>query len=241
MKVKPYEKLSLVYNGLMKNVDYTNWSKYILEIAEEYIKNGARVLELAAGNCKMADIITLRYKNFIGTDISLSMLKTTKNNELRKICCDMTELPLKIKFDFIFSAFDSINYILKQKTLSRLFKEVYLNLNNNGIFTFDVSLENNSLNFLIEKTTNDYYNSFSFSRTNKYNKRNRIHYNSFIISDNSGFQLKEVHKQKIYDIRTYFKLAEEAGLHTEACYECFTFDDVKPESERAQFILRKTN
>jgi ubiquinone/menaquinone biosynthesis C-methylase UbiE len=241
MKVKPYEKLSLVYNGLMKNVDYTKWSKYILEIAGEYVDDGARILELAAGNCKMADIITRRYKNFIGTDISLSMLKTAKNNKLRKICCDMTELPLKIKFDFIFSAFDSVNYILKQKTLFRLFKEVYLILKDNGIFTFDVSLENNSLNFLVEKMTDDYYTSFSFTRTNKYNKRNRIHYNSFIITHDSGSEIKEVHKQKIYDIRTYFKLAEEAGLSTEACYDCFTFNDVNRESERAQFVMRKAN
>ena len=76
MKAKPYEKLSDVYNGLMKNVDYENWSKYILDVAEEYIEDGARVLELAAGNCKMAELISNRYKNYIGTDISISMLKS---------------------------------------------------------------------------------------------------------------------------------------------------------------------
>jgi SAM-dependent methyltransferase len=241
MKAKPYEKLSDVYNGLMKNVDYQNWSKYILDIAEEYIEDGASVLELAAGNCKMAELITRRYKNFIGTDISFSMLKSAKNNEVRKICCDMSELPLKVKFDFVFSAFDSVNYILKQKTLSRLFKEVYLILADDGIFTFDVSLESNSLKFLIGKTTEDYYNGFSFTRTNKYNQMNRVHSNSFIITHDSGTEVKEVHKQKIYDIRTYFKLAENAGLHTEACYECFTFNDVNTESERAQFVMRKIN
>ncbi|MGB5288125.1 MAG: class I SAM-dependent methyltransferase, partial [Ignavibacteriaceae bacterium] len=199
MKVKPYEKLSDVYNGLMKNVNYTNWSKYILEIAEEYIQDGNQVLELAAGNCKMAELLSRRYKNYIGTDISISMLKSGNNNGIKKVCCDMTELPLKDKFDFVFSAFDSVNYILKQKTLSRLFKEVYLLLADDGIFSFDASLESNSLNFLIGKTTEDYYNGFYFMRTNRYNKRNRIHYNSFIITHDSGSKVKEVHKQKIYD------------------------------------------
>ena len=239
MKSKPYEKLSDVYNGLMKNVDYTSWSKYILELAEDYIENGDRVLELAAGNCKMAELISRRYKNYVGTDISLSMLKSAKNNGIEKICCDMSELPLKEKFDFVFSAFDSVNYILKQKTLSRLFKEVYRILADDGIFSFDASLESNSIKFLIAKTTEDYYNGFSFTRTNRYNKRFRIHYNSFIITHNSGSKVKEIHKQKIYDIKTYFKLAEDAGLHTEACYNCFTFNDVNPDSERAQFVMRK--
>ncbi|MCW8822986.1 MAG: class I SAM-dependent methyltransferase, partial [Ignavibacteriaceae bacterium] len=147
MKVKPYEKLSLVYNGLMKNVDYKNWSNYILGIAEEYIEDRARVLELAAGNFKMAELITRKYKNYVGTDISFSMLSSSNHNNLKKICCDMSELPLKEKYDFVFSAFDSINYILKQKSLLKLFKEVYLILADDGIFTFDVSLENNSIKF----------------------------------------------------------------------------------------------
>jgi SAM-dependent methyltransferase len=169
------------------------------------------------------------------------MLSSSNHNNLKKICCDMSELPLKEKYDFVFSAFDSINYILKQKSLLKLFKEVYLILADDGIFTFDVSLENNSIKFSIGNTTEDYYNGFYFTRTNKYNKRNKIHYNSFIISHDSGSKVKEVHKQKIYDIRTYFKLAEEAGLITEACYECFTFNDVKPESERAQFVMKKAS
>ncbi len=37
MKVRPYEKVADVYNGLMKKVDYTTWSKYLLVIAEENI------------------------------------------------------------------------------------------------------------------------------------------------------------------------------------------------------------
>ena len=241
MKVKPYEKLSEVYDGLMKNVDYQNWSKYILDIAEEHISDDPRILELAAGNCKMAQLITRRFKNFIGTDISFEMLKSSENNKLKKICCDMTEFPLKVKFDFIFSAFDSVNYLLKQKILLKLFQEVYLILNDNGIFTFDVSLENNSLKFLIGKKTEDYYNGFSFTRTNKYNRTKRIHYNRFIIRNDSGIIAKEVHKQKIYDIQTYFKLAEKAHLNIAECYECFTFNDLKPESERAQFVMRKSN
>lgn len=239
MKAKPYEKLSDVYNGLMKNVDYRNWSKYILKIAEEYIEEGDQVLELAAGNCKMAELISKKYNNFVGTDISFSMLKSADNDGIKKICCDMTQLPLKDKFNFVFSAFDSVNYILKQKTLSRLFKEVYFILADDGIFSFDASLESNSLKFLIGKTTEDYYNGFSFTRINRYIKRNRIHYNSFIINHNTGSVVKEVHKQKIYDIKTYFKLAEDAGFHTEACYECFTFNDANPESERAQFVMRR--
>ncbi len=239
MKVSPYEKVAEVYDGLMKKVDYPTWSKYLLVIAEENIPDNARILELGAGNCKMAEIFSKKYENYLATDISLSMLKKSSNNQFAKICCDMTAIPIKDKFDFIFSAFDGVNYILKQKTLANLFSEVYNLLNDDGIFTFDVSLESNSLKLIISDIIEDNYNGSWFQRISKYNKHSRIHYNKFYIRDDSGLEFKEVHKQKIYDISSYFKLAEKAGLYTEHCFDCFTFKDVSKKSHRAQFVMRK--
>jgi ubiquinone/menaquinone biosynthesis C-methylase UbiE len=241
MKVNPYEKVACVYDGLMKKVDYPTWSNYILVIAKENIPNNAKILELGAGNCKMAEIFSEKYKNYFATDISLSMLKGSSNNHLTKICCDMTAIPIKAKFDFIFSAFDGVNYILKQKTLSGLFCEVYRLLDENGIFTFDISLERNSLNLIISDIIEDHHNGYWFKRISRYNKHSRIHYNKFYISDDSGLEYNEVHKQKIYDISTYFMLAEKAGLYTESCFDCFSFKDVSQKSNRAQFVMRKIN
>ena len=112
-------------------------------------------------------------------------------------------------------------------------------MNDNGVFTFDVSLEPNSTKFQIAKSYEDSFNGYNFRRINRYNKRTGIHYNNFIIANGNGRQFKEVHKQKIYDVMIYFKLADKAGLHIEACYDCFTFNDVNPVSERAQFVMRK--
>jgi len=241
MKVSPYEKVAHIYNGLMKKVDYSTWSKYLLVIAEENFPYAAKVLELGAGNCKLAEIFSVKFKNYVATDISFPMLKCSTNNHLIKICCDMTAIPIKAKFDFIFSAFDGVNYILKQKSLYSLFTEIHRLLDVNGIFTFDVSLERNSLNSVNSDSTEDHYNGSRFKRISQYNKRSRIHYNKFYIRDVSGEEFKEVHKQKIYKISTYFKLSEKAGLYTESCFDCFTFKDVNEKSLRAQFVMRKIN
>jgi SAM-dependent methyltransferase len=241
MKVKPYEQVSVIYEGLMKKLDYTSWAKYILLIAKENVHDEARFLELGAGNCKMAKILSEKYKNYYASDISISMLHTSAKDKLKKVCCDMTLLPFKEKFDFVFSAFDSVNYILKQKSLLNLFKEVNYLLEEDGIFTFDASLEKNSLNFIISKSIEGQHNGFQYRMLSKYNKLNRIHYNNFYIWNESGVKFKEVHEEKIYKIDTYFKLAEKAGLHIEACYDCFTFKDVNQKSERAQFVMRKIN
>jgi len=239
VKYKPYHKLAQIYNRVMKNVDYINWAKYILDIAEDYINSESSILELAAGNCKMAEIISDKYPEYIATDLNLPMLKSFEKKIVTRICCDMSELPFNKKNDFIFSAFDSVNYILTQKKLIKFFREVCFVLSNNGIFTFDVSLEKNSTKYDIPNMVEDHHNGFHYQRINRYNKRNQIHYNTFILTDNDGRNTKEVHKQKIYDIMTYFKLAEKAGLHIVACYDCFTFNDLKADSERAQFVMRK--
>lgn len=241
MKVSPYDKVAEVYDGLMKKVDYPTWAKYLLVIAEENISNDAKILELGAGTCKMAEIFSEKYTNYFASDISLPMLKGASNTHFQKICCDMSLLPFKARFDFIFSAFDGVNYILKQKSLFDLFSEVYRLLEEDGIFTFDVSLERNSLNLVISDIIEDHYNGSWFQRISQYKKHSRIHYNKFYISDDSGLEFKEVHKQKIYDISTYFRLAERAGLYTEHCFDCFSFKDVSEKSQRAQFVMRKNN
>ncbi|HSW54602.1 MAG TPA: methyltransferase domain-containing protein [Ignavibacteriaceae bacterium] len=241
MKVKPYEQVSAIYDGLMKKLDYASWSKYILLIAKENVQDKAKFLELGAGNCKMAKILSEKYKNYYASDISLSMLRSSDKNNLKKICCDMISLPFKAKFDFIFSAFDCVNYILKQKSLQNFFNGINYLLEEDGLFTFDASLETNSLNFSISKSTEGRHNDYQYRMLSKYNKRSRIHSNHFYIRDEFGNEFKEVHKEKIYKIDTFFKLAEKAGLYTEACYDCFTFKDVKQNSQRAQFIMRKIN
>lgn len=239
MKVKSYEQVSAIYDGLMKKLDYTSWAKYILLIAKDNVHVEAGFLELGAGNCKMAKILSKKYRNYYASDISLSMLRSGDTNNTTKICCDMTLLPFKEKFDFVFSTFDSVNYILKQKSLKSLFTEVDYLLREDGIFTFDVSLEKNSLNFTTGKSTEGQHNGFHYKMFSKYNKLSRIHYNNFYIWNELGVKFKEVHKEKIYPINTYFKLAEKAGLHVESCYDCFTFKNVNQKSERAQFIMRK--
>jgi SAM-dependent methyltransferase len=241
LKIQPYEKVAVIFDFLMKKLDYESWSNYILEIANTYLEKNASLLELGAGTCKIAEYISKRYKNYIATDISLQMLNYSKCNAVKKVCCDMKALPFKNKYDFIFSNFDCVNYLLKQKHLAQLFEEVFYLLKRDGIFTFDISLENNSLNFQKSKSVEGSYEGYSFKRVSHYNKLSRIHTNKFLLSDKYGKYITETHKEKIYKIETFFRLADKAGLTVEACYDCFTFNDIKPKSERAQFVMRKMN
>ena len=236
-KVKPYEKLSLVYDHLMKHVNYELWAEYIFKISKPYLSTNPNILDLAGGNAHFAEIFRKYYRNILVTDKSFEMLSYGES-KLQKVCCEMSFIPFKNKFDLIYSTFDSINYLTSKKNVLKVFKEVSRILSENGIFTFDVSLEKNSLKYVRTPTHEGERRNVKYNHLSLYNKKMRIHKNIFEI-ESDGNIYKEVHKQKIYPFEVYFDLLEKAKLFVVACYESFTFKMAKASSQRAQFITKR--
>jgi len=237
-----YDSVSLIYEELMRDVNYKKWSKYLLDVASEYLyEKDPSVLELASGNCKIARHISKKYHNIIASDISRPMLQNGKKNFITKVCCDMTSLPFNSKFDLIYSTFDSVNYLFSKRKLLALFLEVKKVLSASGVFTFDVSLEKNSLDFEGSYTVEGESNGYSFTRKSKYNPISRIHKNIFNITDEYGNIKKEIHRQKIYRFETYFDIIAKAGMYVVECLDAFTFNNGNQNSERVQFIIKINN
>jgi SAM-dependent methyltransferase len=237
-----YDSVSLIYEELMRDVNYKKWSKYLLDVVSEYLdEKDPSLLELGAGNCKIARHISKKYHNIIASDLSLPMLQNGKKVFITKVCSDMTSLPFKNKFDLIYSTFDSVNYLFSKRKLLTLFLEVRKVLSASGIFTFDVSLEKNSLDFEGSYTAEGIINGYLFTRKSKFNPISRIHKNIFSITDEYGNVKKEIHRQKIYKFETYFDIIAKAGMYVVECLDAFTFNNGNQHSERVQFIIKINN
>ena len=144
MNNDPYKIVAKIYDHLMKTISYHQWGKYISDLKEFYHSDAESFLEIASGSGKLAFYLHKIFPNLVLLDISQSMLSHIDKG-LKRVCADMTLLPFNRKFDFIYSTFDSINYLMNEKKLQQYFEEVHKILSDNGIFTFDASLENNSL------------------------------------------------------------------------------------------------
>ncbi len=238
MLVNNYKVLAQIYNHLMNDIEYVNWADYIYDIFEQSGNTKGNVLEIAAGNGNIAGYLSSKVKNLIISDKSVEMLKYPQLS-IPKVCFDMMSIPFKCEFSFIYSTFDSINYILEFKQLKTFFKRIDTILEKGGCFTFDVALENNSI--VVEKELNreGVFNGYFYSQTNKYNKKKRVHENTFYILDPTGSHYEEIHLQKIYKFEEYFKAIENTKLYVKSCYNAFTFKDATPEDERIQFVLKK--
>ncbi|MFO7445409.1 MAG: methyltransferase domain-containing protein [Ignavibacteriaceae bacterium] len=235
-----YNKLAFIYSHVMRRVKYDYWAEYIHSITKESVKENPLVLELAGGNCSLANNLAGYYPNIVVTDYSREMLFSDKEKKLPRVCCDMSLLPFKRRFDFIYSTFDSVNYLTSKKKLFNLFCEIRRVLADRGIFTFDVSLERNSFIHVQQPVRKGKYNNINYIHHTIYDEKKKIHKNIFEIKFADGSAFKEIHRQKIYQFEDYFKLIEKAGLYVVDCYEGFTFKDASPSSVRAQFVVARS-
>lgn len=236
---KPYEALSVIYDHLMKNVRYDFWAEYIHIIVKDYIPKKPKVLELAAGSLKFAKRIKSHFKNIVVSDLSYNMLHSPSGIKFPSVCCDMTLLPFKKKFDLVISSFDSVNYLTSKAKLLMLFKEVERVLNDDGVFTFDVVLENNCISYEKFANRSGKYRGIKFEQISNYDRDRKFHKNIFNIFLPTGEAVTEIHKQKIFPFFTYFEIIAKTNLYVVDCYKTFTFEKADSESERAQFILKR--
>jgi ubiquinone/menaquinone biosynthesis C-methylase UbiE len=236
---KIYNKLAVVYSHLMRNIRYDLWAEYLYNISKKYVKKNVKVLELGAGSGLLTDPFRKYFSEIIATDISRMMLKEMKCKG-KLVVSDMTKLPFKNRFELIFSAFDSVNYLLTKSKLSALFNEVERLLSPSGIFLFDVSLEKNSFKHAKIPYSKGVHKGVTYINKSEYDPRRRLHTNYFeVIEGNLAYY--EIHKQKIYPFETYFKLLENNNLYAVECYDAFTFSEGNSECDRLQFVVKRTN
>ncbi len=235
---KIYNKVADLYPYLMRTIRYDRWAKYLHEVVKASVKKNEIVLELGAGNGRLAEHFRHYYPRIIITDLSFNMLNQDGIYGIQKVCCNMSKLPFDGGFNLVYSAFDSVNYLTNKKMLSGFFKEVKRVLAPGGIFTFDVSLERNSLKHIKEPYRKGKYKGMSYVQKSRYCPKSRMHKNTFDI-EYQNVKYLEKHRQKIYPFEEYFMLIEKAGLYVSECFDAFTFDNGNADCERVQFIVRK--
>jgi SAM-dependent methyltransferase len=241
MQAKSYTYVSLIYAHLMRSINYGMWAKYIFCLGNYVQKQNLRVLELACGNGELAKHLKVKFKNYFVTDLSSAMLFSFSHKFKKKVVCELTSLPFKKKFDFVFSTFDSMNYLINSEKFLRMLMEISRLLTDDGIFTFDVSLEKNSLKYQKHLNRTGKVGDVKYKQKSYYNQKSHLHYNHFEITLANGEKVEEIHKQKIYRFEEYFSMIDLSDFYVLECLNAFTFDNASQESERAQFILKKRN
>ncbi|MGH0595752.1 class I SAM-dependent DNA methyltransferase [Bacillus pretiosus] len=131
------------WGGFYKGV-YPFLKENVLEKFSEKID----ILDLCCGTGQLVEQLTSEGHRVTGLDGSREMLKYAKMKSPKGnfILADARFFNIKKRVHVVFSIYDSLNHIMKENELQQVFKNVYESLVENGIFAFDLNMEENFLN-----------------------------------------------------------------------------------------------
>ena len=208
------------------------------------------VLELGCGTGNITERLAKKGYDMLGIDISAEMLSVAKQKAEKEnlkntlyILQDMTEFELYGTVSVVLCLCDSINYITEYEDLVKVFKLVNNYLDPNGLFIFDINTEHKFKNILGDNTFAYTEDNAAYIWQNYYDEKEKIneYYVNFFIGDQNGNYKRntEYHYEKAYSVDEIKEALKTAGLVFEACYDAFSFEEHKKESERIYFLARE--
>lgn len=244
-----YGKFSKLYDLFMET-DYEKWTGFIVESWKKENKNTNLVLDLGCGTGIITNMLHQKGYDMIGIDSSTEMLSVAQERaELAKadilyLHQDMREFELYGTVDSILCLCDSLNYMLSEKDLAKVFKLVHNYLNPRGTFIFDMNTEHKYHTVLSSNNFSDVLDNAAYIWENYYDADGKI--NEYIIhffAENEGTGLyerfSEEHYQRAYSTEEIKSIIHQSGLTLKGIYDDYEFKDIDSLTERAVFVCQK--
>jgi len=246
---EPYTKFAFAYDKMMENVDYVRWANYMRRLFIHYNVQPRKILELACGTGNvMIELSKYGYKMW-GLDRAAEMLETARkkaemaNQEVKLFHGDMLDFSFDEKFDAVLCLYDSINYILEEEKMTKVFENVYNVLAPDGIFIFDITTEHNIVQHFHLRTFAENEDNFSYIWKNVYSYKNKICrtvLTFFIQEENNLFRkYEELHVQKIFEVNELKDLLEKTGYKVLSAFDAYSMRKWNKNSDRINFTARK--
>jgi len=243
-----YSYFAEYYDDLTKNVDYEKRAEYFLELFKKHKHDMRLTLDLACGTGTLTLELCKKGIDIFGCDMSPDMLAIAQqksceaNESIMFICQKMQRLELLGKIDTCICTLDSLNHLPSMKDVQNTFESVNKYLNDGGIFAFDINTIYKHKYILGDNCyIYDTKKVFCAWQNNYYEKDNEviITLNFFERVGNSYKRSIEQFSERAYSDNDIRKMAENAGFEVEGVYDDMSFDELKENSQRAVYVLRK--
>ncbi len=239
---KPYEELAEIYDKIMHHVHYRRWAGYIERLFDYYNAPVERLIDLSCGTGKHLRSMKAKGRKLYGSDLSLSMLKIARRRRSLQsvplVCADFAASPFKKNiFDIVLILYDSINYIIDDDEIPKVFAQVKHLLKEDGLFIFDVVTPYACEEFFLDYTERDSCKGMECLRHSWYRKDEQMQYNEFeIIAGEKVYH--ELHKQKIRKNEEWIEIIRKNNFELIEAFNNFTFIEATQYSERIHFVCR---
>ncbi len=249
-KIETYKSFARVYDLFMAETPYEEWVCYIEEIFKKEKFSPELIAELGCGTGTITTQLAKKGYSLIGIDISEEMLleareKAEENKlDILYLNQDMTEFELYGTVDCVISLCDSVNYILEEDDLLKVFKLANNYLNPNGLFIFDINTIYKFENILGSNSFSEVTEDASYIWENYYDKEEMINefYTNFFIKDEKSTlyeRFEEYHYEKAYTIDSIKELLLKVNFEICGVYDAFSFNEPQENSERIYFVAKE--
>ena len=235
-----------IYDDIMERVPYYYWYQYLKHILYYYDKKPVNIMELGCGTGNMMKYFSNEVNNVYGIDKSEDMLaiaqnKFQENNNVKLFNTDMSQKIKYDSFDFVYSIFDSMNYILEFDELSNVFENVFLNLEEDGIFVFDINTEYRLMDIVegTKKLEGDFYTCYWRDIVDEENEQWIVELNIYLDKEDEIENFTETHVETSYPLEKIKKELLNIGFHQVDYYRSFTFSKGDSKNDRVHFVALK--
>ena len=245
-RVEPYSQLALIYDYVMRHVNYGRWANYMRDLFSHADQEVVRVLDIACGTGSL--ILKLSELGFrvAGFDESLGMVQEARaKGRARRLRipfwrASMRSFALRRPVDAIVCTYDSINYCLDEATCAEVFDSVALAVRPGGLLVFDICTVRNSRKHFRRYYEKEETEEFRYIRQSYYIASNSIQVNEFYIQRESSPLVREIHQQRIYKIDEIMKTIPGDRFQVMGVYDGFSMKSGSEESDRVHFVLKRT-
>jgi len=245
--VPPYSALAVIYDEVMEHVDYVRWASYVYEIIQRFEIRADWILDISCGTGSCCAKLAELGCHVVGADSSLAMIRQAKEKFAQSslsagfYCADMRYQPLRSKPDVIISLYDSMNYLLYEKDWQACLNDVYIAVKSGGLFIFDVSTLQNSLQDFSNYRQKGMAAGGGYVRKSTFERGARMQKNYFeiILKDDPDVAHCETHCQIIRPLDEILSFIQKSQFQLLAGYKGFSFKPFTEKSERVHFVLKK--
>lgn len=244
-----YDSLASVYDLFMEDVDYEGWCRYLTGILKRNGIVDGLLCELGCGTGAVTELLSRAGYDMIGVDNSPEMLtaaqekKDVSGSDILYLLQDMRDFELYGTVRAVISVCDSINYILEEEDLLRVFQLVNNYLDPGGLFLFDVNTAA-KYEAIGDSVIAESREEASFIWENSYDAESSLNeycLTLFLPEGEEGLYRKqeEVHTQKAWSVEELRALIEEAGMAWISVQDAYTGLPASPDSERLLIAARE--
>lgn len=235
-----------IYDDIMGAVPYDLWYNYLHELLDYYCQKPIRVLDLACGTGNMSLRFAENGYQVSGLDRSREMLEVAraKADDAKKqidfIQADLRDFRLAAEYDLAFSLFDSLNYILEEGDLKKVFKNVFRALKKEGLFIFDMNTLKRLMSIKPGTTmfSGENYTCFWEDIIDRGKKRWQVRLKIYLDGDENRY-FEEFHEETGYATGQIVQFLNEAGFQYIDVYNAYTFDRGSDDDNRLYFVAFK--